>query len=201
MARQNLAEIKMRDFQEYHKVCQKLADRKKDPEHNETVDVGGQEYRLSRNDVRYINSLRGKQTARPRRDNRSQKTVWKRRLLGGVSFALFMVVFISPLFWLGPLTNLNREFSRALGGSLLLGAALSFWLRPARERTVQYGGIWRLLVVALWRNPLDNPGMLASLGAAIMYVTDWWPHFGYKIIPNVVDLIKTLIHLVTSLGG
>ena len=201
MARKNLSEIKMRDFQEYEKVCQKLADREEDPEHNETVEAGGQEYRLSRNDVRHINSLRGEQTNRTRRNNRSRSVGRKGRLWVFGNVALFISIFLVILVGLGRLTDLNQEFFRALGGSLLLGAALSFWLRQVMEQAVQHGGMWRALGSALWRNPFDNPGMMASLGAAIMYVIDWWPHFGSNIVPTIVDLVKSIIDIVKSLVG
>ena len=196
----DLSEIKKWNRQEYERLCQKLAGRKKEVVEGDTIKERGQAYRVSKNDARHIRRLKHAK-AMGAQSNRSQKTVWKRRLWGGVNFALFMAVFISPLFWLGPLTNLDRDLSRALGGSLLLGAALSFWLQPVMEQAVQHGGVWRSLGADLWRNPLKNPGMLASLGAAIMYVIDWWPPFGSNIVPTMVDLVKSIIDIVKSLVG
>ena len=200
MARKNLSEIKMRDFQEYEKVCQKLADRKDGPEHNETVEEGGQEYRLSRKDVQHIKSLRGERTNRTSRDNRSRSVGRKGRLWLWRNVIVFAGAFVALLFLVGPLLELSLTYSRTIGGSLLWTAALLVWLRPVMERAAQHGGVWRAIFTDLRRNPL-NPAMLASVGAGIMFVVDWWPFYGSNIGPDMVNLVKSIIHIVKSLGG
>lgn len=200
MARKNLSEIKMRDFQEYEKVCQKLADRKKEPEQDETIKEGGQEYRLSHNDVRYIKSLRRKRANRTRGDNRSRNVSRKGRLWLWRNVIVFAGAFVGLLFLVGPLLELSLTYSRTIGGSLLWMAALLVWLRPIMERAAQHGGVWRAIFSDLRHNPL-NSAMLASVGAGIMFVVDWWPFYGSNIGPDMVDLANDIIHIVKSLGG
>ena len=200
MARKNLSEIKMRDFQEYEKVCQKLADREKDPEHNETVEEGGQEYRLRRKDVLHIKSLRGERTNRTRRDNRSRNVNRRGRLWLWRNVIVFAGVFVALLFLVGPLLELSPTYSRTIGGSLLWTAALLVWLRPVMERAAQHGGVWRAIFTDLRRNPL-KPAMLASVGAGIMFVVDWWPFYGSNIGLEMVNLVKSIIDILKSLVG
>ena len=197
----NLSEIKMRDFQDYQRVCQDLADLKNEPEQGEKIKVRGQEYRLSHNDVRFIRSLRRTKPSGSTQPNRSQRSGWQHWLGLSMNVSLLIGILLAVLLILGPLTSLDQAISRTLGGSLLLSAALSFWLRPVIEQVVRHRGMWRALWSAVWRNPLDNPGMLASLGAAIMYVIDWWPSFGSTLIPTVADLIKIGIYYVMNLFG
>ena len=200
MTEKTLSEIKMRDFQEYERVCQKLADRKKEPEHNETIDVAGQKYRLSHNDVRYIKSLRRKQANRARRNNRSLNVGRKDRLRLWLNVTVFAGAFVGLLFLFGPLLELSLSYSRTIGGTLLWTAALLVWLRPVMERANQHGGVWRAIFADLRRNP-PNPAMLASVGAGIMFVVDWWPFYGSNIVPEMVDLAKIAIYYVKNLGG
>lgn len=200
MEKKNLSEIKMRDFQEYEKVCQKLADRKEDPGHNETVKEGGQEYRLSHNDVRYIKSLRRKRANRTRGDNRSRNVSQKSRLWDWMSFSVFAAIFLGLASLAGLMVALDLTYSRTIGGSLLCGAALLVWLRPVMDRADQHGGVWRSIFADLRRKP-PNPAMLASVGASIMFLTDWWPFYGSNIVPTIVDLANDIIHYAKSLVG
>ena len=196
----DLSEIKKWSRQEHERICQNLARRKKEVVEGDTIREKGQEYRINKNDARHIRRLKDAK-AKGSQNNRSTNVGWKRRLVVYGNVALFVSIFVVLVVSLGRLTNLNQEFFRALGGSLLLGAALSFWLRPVMEQAVQHGEIWRSLWGAVWRNPLDNPGMLASLGASIAYAIDWWQPFGSKIGPDVVDLANEIIRLVKSLVG
>lgn len=194
----NLSEIKMRDFQDYQRVCQNLADRKNDPEQGEIIKDRRQEYRLSHNDVRFIRSLRRAKSSSNTRSNRPQRVSWQYRLWIFGNVALFIGIFIALLFLLGRLTALNQDLFRALGGSLLLAAAFLLWLRPVIGRADEYRGMWRALWAAVWRNPFDNPGMLATIGAGIVYAIDWWQPFGSTLISDIKVLIKGIIHLFTG---
>ena len=183
----NLSELKMRDFPRYEKFCQKLANRKLDPKHQEIIKEGGQKYRLSRSDLKFINSLKKMQ------DTRHRRMPWRQRLMPTFNAIFFVGFFLGLLFIFSPLLELNEELSRSMGGSLLFGAALMVLTNSILDRAKEQGNFWGALSAYLCSNPLKNPILLACVGAGIMFIVDWWPHFGSKLIPNLKDLMTSFV--------
>ena len=196
-----LSEIKKWNPERYERICRRLARGKKEVKEGNTTRERRQEYEIGPRDARYIEELRRTKSSSNTQPNRSRRSGWQHWLGLSMTISLLIGILMMVLLILGPLTSLDQALSRTLGGSLLLSAALSFWLRPVIEQVVRYSGMWRALWSAVWRNPLDNPGMLASLGAAIMYVIDWWPSFGSTLIPTIAGLIKIGIYYVMNLFG
>ena len=196
-----LSEIKKWKRQKYDSICRKLARRKNEVKDGYTHRERGQEYEVGRRDARYIEELRRTKSSSSTQPNRSQRSGWQYRLGLLMNIFLLIGILLLVLSILGSLANLNQGYFRTVGGSMLVAAALSFWLQPMVAQANKYGGFWKALWAAVWRNPLNNPGMLATVGAAILYAADWWPNYGSKLLPTIVDLIRIVISLVAQLFG